>query len=74
VHAGFRRAQVAVRFVDLSSDRLLWDLAYNGILHSVIAGGAETNWMLRKTLALPCPESASNGEQKRSDADDNHDS
>jgi hypothetical protein len=44
------------RFSDLSSDRLLWDLAYNGILHSVIAGGAETNWMLRKSLALPYPE------------------
>jgi len=62
------------RFVDLSSDRLLWDLAYNGILHSVIAGGAETNWMLRKTLALPYPQSASDGEQKRSDVDENHDS
>jgi hypothetical protein len=44
------------RFIDLSSDRLLWDLTYNGILHSVIAGGAETNWMLRKSLALPYPE------------------
>ncbi len=43
------------RFVDLSSDRLLWDLTYNGILHSVIAGGAETNWQARKTLALPEP-------------------
>lgn len=45
------------RFIDLSSDRLLWDLTYNGILHSVIAGGAETNWMLRKSLALPYPQS-----------------
>jgi hypothetical protein len=44
------------RFIDLSSDRLLWDLTYNGILHSVIAGGAETNWMLRKSLALPYPQ------------------
>jgi len=44
------------RFSDLSSDRMLWDLTYNGILHSVISGGAETNWMLRKSLALPYPE------------------
>ena len=50
------------RFIDLSSDRLLWDLTYNGILHSVIAGGAETNWMLRKSLALPYlePDQGSN--------------
>jgi hypothetical protein len=44
------------KFVDLSSDRMLWDLTYNGILHSVIAGRAETNWMLRKSLALPYPQ------------------
>lgn len=44
------------KFVDLSSDRMLWDLTYNGILHSVIAGGARTNDMLRRTLALPYPE------------------
>jgi hypothetical protein len=50
------------RFIDLSSDRLLWDLTYNGILHSVIAGGAETNWMLRKSLALPYPEPDEGGD------------
>ena len=34
-------------------DRLLWDLTYNGILHSVIAGGAKTNGMARRAIALP---------------------
>lgn len=45
--------KVRLRFVDLSGDRLLWDLTYNGILHSVIAGGAKTNGTLRRTLDLP---------------------
>jgi hypothetical protein len=47
---------VRLRFVDLSGDRLMWDLTYNGVLHSVIAGGAKTNGTLRRTLALPEPE------------------
>jgi len=58
------------RFIDLSSDRMLWDLTYNGILHSVIAGGAETNWMLRRTLALPYPEPAPGAEQECSAPDE----
>jgi hypothetical protein len=58
------------RFIDLSSDRMLWDLTYNGILHSVIAGGAETNWMLRKTLALPCSQAESDTEHKLSAPDE----
>lgn len=33
----------------------MWDLAYNGILHSVIAGGAETNGRLHAALAVPRP-------------------
>jgi hypothetical protein len=35
---------------------MLWDLTFNGFSHSVIAGGAETNWMMRKSLALPYPQ------------------
>ena len=36
-------------------DRLLGDLTYNGILHSVIAGGAKTNGMARRAIVLPSP-------------------
>jgi hypothetical protein len=39
----------------LQQDRRLWDLVYNGILHSVIAGGAETNGAAHLHLHLPCP-------------------
>lgn len=39
----------------LQQDRRLWDLVYNGILHSVIAGGAETNGAAHLNLHLPYP-------------------
>jgi hypothetical protein len=55
--AGGRKLEY--KFTDLGgSDRLLFDLTYNGILHSVIAGGAETNALLHRTLKLPYPASA----------------
>ena len=38
------------RFQD---DRRIWDLLYNGILHSVVINGAETNQLARGTLKLP---------------------
>lgn len=42
------------RLADLSvDDRQIYDLTFNGILHSVIAGGAKTNGLGRRTLALP---------------------
>jgi len=53
------------RFIDLSSDRLLWDLTYNGILHSVVAGGAKTNGMLHRTLALPYLQPGTGAEPER---------
>jgi hypothetical protein len=37
----------------LQQDRLLWDLVYNGILHSAIAGDAETNGRIHLHLHLP---------------------
>ena len=61
--------KVKLRFVDLSTDRLLWDLTYNGILHSVIAGGARTNGTLRRTLALPEPAPQLRGDAERPDPD-----
>jgi hypothetical protein len=33
----------------------MWDLVYNGILHSVIAGGAETNGQLHRYMRVPYP-------------------
>jgi hypothetical protein len=40
----------------LKDDRKIWDLVYNGILHSVIAGGADTNGHLHRDLAVPYPQ------------------
>jgi hypothetical protein len=37
----------------LQEDPLIWDLVYNGVLHSVIAGGAETNGQLHRYLRVP---------------------
>jgi hypothetical protein len=39
----------------LQEDRLMWDLVYNGLLYSVIAGGAETNGQLHRYLRVPYP-------------------
>jgi hypothetical protein len=50
---------VEYKFTSLGgSDRLLFDLTYNGILHSVVAGGAKTNPLLHRTLNLPYPKPA----------------
>jgi len=46
---------VEVAISDLQGDRRIWDLTYNGILHSVIAGGAQTNGQLHMMLRLPYP-------------------
>jgi hypothetical protein len=65
------RREVEYKFADLSgSDRLLFDLTYNGILHSVIAGGAKTNPLLHRTLKLPYPESARGTNGEHPDPDD----
>ena len=37
----------------LQDDRRIWDLAYNGILHSVVGNRADTNQLARKSLRLP---------------------
>lgn len=37
----------------LQEDQLVWDLVYNGVLHSVIANGAETNGQLHRYLRVP---------------------
>jgi len=63
--------EVEYKFTDLGgSDRLLFDLTYNGILHSVIAGGARTNQLLHRTLKLPYPESARSADGKHLDLDE----
>jgi hypothetical protein len=40
---------------EIQRDRYLWDLVYNGIVHSVIAGGAETNNLLHRAFQVPRP-------------------
>jgi hypothetical protein len=50
--------EVKVSTSDLQEDRELWDLVYNGILHSVITGGAETNGMVHSALSVPRPTPA----------------
>ncbi|MBK0867418.1 hypothetical protein INP57_11405 [Saccharopolyspora sp. HNM0986] len=44
---------VMVRAHDLQGSRDLWDLVYNGILHSVIANGAATNGLVHKAFKVP---------------------
>lgn len=51
IDADGRKMQVSVTL--LQSDRQIWDLTYNGILHSAIKNGAETNQLARGTLKLP---------------------
>lgn len=44
---------VRVPWSQLQYNRALWDLVYNGILHSVYVGHAETNLGARNHLKLP---------------------
>ncbi len=44
-----------VQLADLQLNRELWDLVYNGIVHSVHVHGAETNKMARDFLGLNIP-------------------
>jgi hypothetical protein len=48
--------KVESQITRLQADRRMWDLVYNGILHSVIASGAETNGMLHMSLKVPYPK------------------
>lgn len=45
-----------IKIESLQGDREIWDLVYNGILHSVIAGGARTDRLLHLVLHLPYPD------------------
>jgi hypothetical protein len=47
--------ELAMTLVPLQEDRLMWDLVYNGILHSVITGGAEASEDVHRRLDLPYP-------------------
>lgn len=48
--------KVNVEAFDMLEDPLIWDLVYNGIMHSVIAGGAQTNGALHAALDIPYPK------------------
>jgi hypothetical protein len=47
--------RLTVKVKALRSDRVIWDSLYNGILHSVIAGGARTNSKLHLDMHVPHP-------------------
>ncbi|NHD18997.1 hypothetical protein G9447_18660 [Actinopolyspora sp. BKK1] len=46
---------LSVQLNDIQRNRELWDLVYNGILHSVRGNGAETNKLARTFLDLDNP-------------------
>lgn len=47
--------ELQIKVDDLQENRLMWDLVYNGLLHSVIDRGAQTNGRLHAALAVPRP-------------------
>ncbi len=47
--------EVGVRISDLQKNDALWDLVYNGILHSLFRGPVRTNEQARAVLELPHP-------------------
>jgi hypothetical protein len=49
------RHSLTISVSALQNDRLLWDIVYNGVLYSVISGGAETNGQLHRYLRMPYP-------------------
>lgn len=49
--------KVEISGSDLQENRDIWDLVYNGILHSVIASQAQTNGLLHQALNVPYPKS-----------------
>jgi hypothetical protein len=48
--------ELSVLSDEIQRDRYMWDLVYNGIMHSVIAGGAETNNLLHRAFQVPRPK------------------
>lgn len=45
--------KLSVKLLTAQENQDLWDLVYNGILHSVVEGNAETNALARRALKLP---------------------
>ncbi|MHA6798921.1 hypothetical protein [Bounagaea algeriensis] len=59
IHLDFKDStgrELMVKSDDIQEDRDIWDLVYNGILHSVIAGGAKTNGTVHSAFKVPRPE------------------
>ena len=46
---------MTIKIESQQGDRGVWDLGYNGILHSVIAAGARTDRQLHLVLHVPYP-------------------
>ncbi len=49
-----RRVRISNR--DIQENDRVWDLVHKGIVHSVIAGGAETNGLLHRAFNIPRPK------------------
>ncbi|MBA8826637.1 hypothetical protein FHX42_004016 [Saccharopolyspora lacisalsi] len=45
--------KVMVKSDDIQEDRDMWDLVYNGILHSVITSNADTNKLIHSAFRVP---------------------
>lgn len=59
IHLDFKDSagrELMVKSDDIQEDRDMWDLVYNGMLHSVIAGGAKTNGTVHSAFKVPRPE------------------
>lgn len=62
IHLDFKDSagrEVQVQADDLQKSREMWYFVYNGILHSVIAGGAKTKGLLHSSFRVPRPEKRS---------------
>lgn len=46
---------LSIKLLTAQENRDLWDLVYNGILHSVVNGEAETNALAHRAFKLPEP-------------------
>ncbi|QGK72092.1 hypothetical protein GIY23_06485 [Allosaccharopolyspora coralli] len=50
-----RSRSLQVRVDELQEDRDMWDLVYNGLMHSVLVNGANTNRGVHSRLKVPEP-------------------
>lgn len=56
--------RLRIKIAPLKGDPLAWNLTYNGLLHSAIAGGAQVNRRAHMDLNIPYSPPASSGERE----------